>query len=123
MENSIAQKSEQLATLMSERLGIHLGAGFEAKLHKAGRSLPRWARRDGKLIVDAMALETHPKLARTINQKSVDRAIRNLARHFQTVDPVKRRTEKLLDMLAVIALVLIVTFGSIVSFMVWRGLV
>lgn len=123
MENSIAQKSEQLATLMSERLGIHLGAGFEAKLHKAGRSLPRWARRDGKLIVDAMALETHPKLARTINQKTVDRAIRNLARHFQTVDPVKRRTGKLLDMLAVIALVLIVTFGSIVSFMVWRGLV
>ncbi|MBU2935925.1 MULTISPECIES: hypothetical protein [Pacificibacter] len=122
MENSISQKSEQLATLMSERLGIHAGSGFEAKLRKAGRALPRWARRDGKLIVEAMALETHPKLARTVDVKPVDRAIRNLTGHLEGIDPFKRRMGRFLDALALIALIVILIFGAIVAILVWRGL-
>lgn len=123
MENSIAQKSEHLATLISERLGIHAGTGFEAKLHKAGRALPRWARRDGALIVEAMSLETHPKLARTIRHKSVDRAIRNLTKHLEAIDPVKRRMGKFLDFLALIALIAILIFGAVVTILVWRNLI
>lgn len=123
MENSIAQKSDHLATLISERLGIHTGTGFEAKLRKAGRALPRWARRDGAVIVDAMALETHPKLARTINRKPVDRAIRNLTDHLESIDPFKRRMGRFLDFLALIALIAILIFGAVVTILVWRGLV
>jgi hypothetical protein len=123
MENSIAQKSDHLATLISERLGIYAGTGFEAKLHKAGRALPRWARRDGTLIVRAIALETHPKLARTIDRKPVDRAIRNLTDHLESIDPFKRRMGRFLDMLALFALVAILIFGAVVTILVWRGLV
>ncbi|MBU2868314.1 hypothetical protein [Pacificibacter marinus] len=122
MENSIHQKSEQLATLISERLGIHTGNGFEAKLHKAGRALPRWARRDGKLIVEAIALETHPKLARTINRKPVDRAIKSLTVHLESIDPFKRRMGRFLDFLAVLVVISFAIFGAIVAIMVWRGL-
>jgi hypothetical protein len=123
MENSIAQKSELLSALISERLGIHSGMGFEAKLHKAGRALPRWARRDGAVIVEAMALETHPKLARMINRKPVDRAIRNLTQHLESIDPFQRRMGRFLDFLAVIAVIAILIFGAIVTVLVWRGLV
>lgn len=123
MENSIAQKSDALATLISERLGIHSGVGFEAKLHKAGRALPRWARRDGALIAEAIALETHPKLARTIRHKAVDRAVRNLSKHLENIDPFQRRMGRLLDFLAVLALIGILIIGAVVWILVWRGLI
>jgi hypothetical protein len=123
MENSITQKSEALAALISERLGIHAGAGFEAKLHKAGRALPRWARRDGALIVEAIALETHPKLARTIRHKAVDRAVRNLSKHLESIDPFKRRMGRFLDFLALLAVIGFLIFGATVSILVWRDLI
>lgn len=123
MEPSVSQKSEDLATLLTERLGIHSGTGFEAKLHKAGRALPRWARKDGALIVEAMSLETHPKLARTIHHKAVDRAVRNLTKHLEAIDPFKRRMGKFLDFLALLALIVILVFGAIVVILVWRGLI
>jgi len=122
MENSVTQKSEQLATLMADRLGIHAGTGFEAKLAKAGRALPRWARRDGAVIVQAMVLETHPKLSLSVDHKGVDRSVRNLTQHLEAIDPFKRRMGRFLDFLALLALIAIVIFGTSVAILVWRGL-
>ena len=123
MENSVAHRSEHLAALLVERLGIHAGTGFEAKLAKAGRALPRWARRDGAVIVAAMALESHPKLAHRIERKPVDRALRNLEQYLEKIDPFKRRMGRFLDFLAMLAMIAIVVFGAIVTILVWRGLV
>lgn len=123
MENSVTQKSDALAKLMTERLGIHTGVGFEAKLHKAGRGLPRWARRDGALIVEAIALETHPKLAHRIRHKAVARAIANLSKHLEGIDPFQRRMGRFLDFLAVLAVIAILIFGLFVMILVWRGLI
>ena len=123
MENNITQKADHLATLLSERLGIHAGTGFEAKLHKAGRSLPRWVRKDGQVIVAAMALETHPKLARRIDAKPVNRAIKNLTKYLESIDPVQRRMGWFLDFLALLAVIALVIFGSVITILVWRGLI
>ncbi len=85
--------------------------------------MPRWARRDGAVIVAAMALETHPKLARQIDHTRVERAVANLSRHLGAVDPVQRRKTKILDLIAAIAFVVFVTIGLVLGTMIWRGLI
>ncbi|MEN8832894.1 hypothetical protein [Pacificibacter sp.] len=123
MDHNFAHKTDRLATLLADRLGVHAGQGFEQKLRKAGRRLPRWARKDGAAIVGAMSLETHPKMSMRVDQKPVNRSIRNLTSYLEGIDPNKRRVERLLDILAMIALVLIVTVGGFVTYMVWQGLI
>lgn len=119
----MTHRAEVLSDLLRDRLGVRAGDGFEAKLAKAGRRLPRWARRDGRAIVEAIALETHPKLAPRIDRKRVDRALRNLTKHLEAIDPSQRRKEKILDLLAALSVVFIATAGLIITVMVWRGMI
>ena len=123
MEHSITYQATQLAELMQTRLGVRSGNGFAAKLAKAGRRLPRWARRDGEVIVLAMALESHPKLSRQIDHARVERAVANLSRHLGEVDPVQRRKAKILDLIAGIVFIVFVTIGLVLGVMIWRGLI
>lgn len=123
MEQSISNRAEALTVLLQERLGVRTGADFPTKLAKAGRRLPRWARRDGRIIADAISLESHPKLARQIDHARVERAIKNLSRHLGAVDPWQRRKAKFLDLAAAIAFVVFVTVGLTLGVMVWRGLI
>jgi len=123
MTTFISHQAEQLSALLSERLGVHAGVGFAEKLAKAGRRLPRWARRDGALIVTAMQWETHPMLSRQIDHDRVARAVKNLTRHLGGLDASKRRKNKILDLIASIAFVVCVTVGLILGIMIWRDLI
>ncbi|WP_417249340.1 hypothetical protein [Celeribacter sp.] len=123
MEQSITYRAEALAALMRDRLGIRAGSDFASKLAKAGRRLPRWARRDGQLIVDAIALESHPKLSRQIDRKRVERALSNLAKYLGAVDPWQRRKGKILDVITAVAFVIFVVVGLVLGVMLWRGLI
>lgn len=123
MEHSIAYRAEALATLLQQRVGVRAGHGFEAKLAKAGRRLPRWARKEAAVVVQAMSLETHPKLFMQIDHDRVDRAFNNLARHLGAVDPWARRRAKILDAITAIAFVVFVVIALVLGVMMWRGLV
>ena len=57
MDHSVTHRSEELATLMRDRLGVRLGEEFETKVKQAGRRLPRWARRKSSVIIEAVALD------------------------------------------------------------------
>ncbi|PTQ75623.1 hypothetical protein C8N42_101162 [Celeribacter persicus] len=116
-------RSEELAALMRDRLGVRLGEGFEAKVKHAGRRLPRWARRKSAVIVEALALEAHPKLAQQVQQKKVDKAFKELKYFLERQDVKTRRKNRLLDLIASIAFVILVTLGLVLGIMVWRGLV
>ena len=123
MTHSVTHRSEELATLMRERLGVRLGDGFEAKVRHAGRRLPRWARRQAAVIVEALALETHPKLAQQVDQRKVNKAFKDLRYFLERQDPRSRRKNRILDLIAAIAFVIFVTIGLVLAVMVWRGLV
>lgn len=123
MTISIAQRAEELSTLLRDRMGVHLGDGFAAKFTKAGRRLPRWARRKDEVILEAMALETHPKLAQQINHAKVNRAFKELRYFLRRQDPKARAKNRILDWITTVAFILFVTGGLILGVMMWRGLI
>lgn len=123
MNQDFTLKIEEIIVLLRDRLGVRAGSGFDAKVQKAGRRLPRWARKDAKVISDAMSLMTHPKLSVQVDVIRVNRALNNLKSHLETVDPWARRRGKLLDIITMIAFVVFVVIAMTLGFMIWRGLV
>ena len=113
---------DKIAALMEERLGLR-GDGFEAKLARAGRLLPKKLRREGALLVEARALATHPKLARRVDARRLKKSMRIFERYLERVDPLERQKTRLINWLAGIAFSLFVLFGLAVAVMAWRGLV
>ena len=123
MDHDLALKTEELTTLMRDRLGVRAGNDFPSKVAKAGRRLPRWARRDARTLTEAMALQAHPKLGMQVDYARLERAHRNLKTHLEAVDPWARRRGKILDMLALIAFGVLATLGLALAVMAWRGLI
>lgn len=115
-------RAEKLAQLMEERLGLG-GDGFAAKLGRAGRSLPRRIRRDGAVIVEALALQAHPKLSRQIDEARLNRAFTHIERYLRAIDPWERRKGLLLNWLAGLAFSLLVVAGLLIAAMRWRGMI
>ena len=115
-------KAEALAQLMEDRLGLR-GDGFAAKLKRAGRRLPRRIRRDGAVIVEALALQAHPKLSRRVDEAQLARAVTHLDRFLRSIDPWERRKGAMLNWLAGLAFSLLVVAGLVVVVLRWRGLV
>lgn len=113
---------ETIAALMEERMGIR-GDGFEAKLARAGRRLPRRLRREGALLAEARALAEHPRLARRVDLRRLRKAARALERHLERIDAGKRRTTARINWLAGNALNILIVLGLLVAVIAWRGLV
>ncbi len=114
-------RAELLARLLGERLDVS-GDGFEARLNRAGRRLPRAIRADAALIVEALHRQAHPKLARQTDPRRLARALRNVERYLRQVDPWARRRALVLDWLAGNALGLLLMLALAGAVIAWRGL-
>ncbi|MCK8482760.1 hypothetical protein MUY21_01805 [Aliiroseovarius sp. S2029] len=114
--------TDRLAQLLEQRLDIR-GAGFETKLRRAGRLLPRHLRRDGDRLVEAMRLAQHPRLGRQLDQVRLEKAANAIEHYLLNFDAWDRRrgiavsvsTSILTNILIVIALGLCLAL--------WRGLI
>ncbi|MDJ0628392.1 MAG: hypothetical protein QNJ44_09050 [Rhodobacter sp.] len=99
-DDTISARSERLAKLMEDRLGIG-GRGLEAKLRKAGRRLPKWVQRSAAQLVEAERKLGHPKLAMQIDPAGLDRAYQQCERYLKDIDPMDRHKDRVLGFLAV----------------------
>lgn len=113
---------EKISTLMEERLGLR-GDGFEAKLARAGRLLPRKLRREGALLIEAQSLAEHPKLGRRIDERRLKKALRVFERYLKRVDAGQRRVNAWIYWLAGNAFSLFLIIILLLVVMAWRGLV
>ncbi len=116
------QRADHLAALMEERLGIR-GNGLRAKLRRAGRLLPSDMRRQAGILLTALDVQNHPKLARQMDERAIDAACRAIEDHLSAINPTERRIDRVIDILSSAALVLLVTAGLVVTVLVWRGFV
>jgi hypothetical protein len=96
-------KTAELAQLLDERLGIR-GKTFAMKLRRAGRELPRFARRAGGEVSQAEAMMGHPRLAALVDADRFARAATVLGDHLKDIDPKERRKTKALHRLASIVI-------------------
>lgn len=113
---------DRIAALMEERLGIR-GEGFEAKLARAGRSLPRKLRREGALLAEARAMAEHPKLGRRVDPRRLRKAARVFERYLTRVDGSERRVTRWVNWGAGNAFNIAIVLVVAVAVIAWRGLV
>lgn len=99
------------------------GKGFAGRLRRAGRRLPRWARRQGGVIARAVELEQSPKLARQIDHAAVDRAFHELEHWLSQQDPWAGRKGMALNIAAGVVFVLLVTAVAVIWVLRLRGFV
>ena len=116
------ERCDRIADLIDENLGIR-GKSLEGKLGRAGRLLPKYIRRDGAVLIDAMKLEGSPKLARMIDDAEVHRAYGNCENYLSGIDPWVRRKNNMISFLSTNALNLIVITGAVIGVLVWRDLI
>ncbi len=99
----VEDKTIELAQLLQERLGIR-GKTFSVKVRRAGRLLPRFARRAGGEVAQAETMMAHPRLAALVDADRFNRASIILRDHLKDIDPKERRKTRALHLLASIVL-------------------
>ena len=114
--------AEEVRLLIEERLRIK-GKTLERAVARAGRLLPKWARREGRYLAQATHLMGHPKLRLMIDEAKVRRAHHTLVDHLRAIDPAERRKDRLLSILGSVSFSLIMIAGGVLAYLVWRGYV
>lgn len=118
----VERRKAELAELIGTRLRVG-GVTLEQKLRRAGRLLPRWARKDAALFVQAGQLAAHPRLARQIDVAALDKAEGRLKRYLEQIDPDERRKTALLHLAGGIVLKVLIVGGVFLAVLRWQGLV
>lgn len=111
---------DELSALMISQLRIK-GRNFPAQVRRAGRLLPRRIRRDAKHLIESAKITQNPKLARMVDPAKTETAYRNIKLYLEDIDPRERRITQALNLLASIAIVLIVTAALVAYVLVQRG--
>lgn len=102
---SYRDRADALAQTMARQLRAR-GGSLDAVSRYAGRKLPRRLHRDAATLARAAEIEGHPKLARQIDPREVDRAERRLNVWLETRNPGTERLSGILDRLAAVAFVI-----------------
>lgn len=118
----LSNVADQMSVLFAERLRLK-GRTLEQQVHKAGRQLPKRVRADARAVVQALAVQGNPKLARMVDEKRVMQAGQNVIAHLETIDPRDRLKGRVLNWLGAISAFGIILFVVLLYVAVQRGLV
>ena len=113
---------DEVRFLLRKKLGVR-GSRLDVQLRKAGRLLPRPVRQDVTYLVEALQLESNPKLARLIDDKRFAGAYRSVVAHLETIDRRRQRITAALNLAAAISVALIATAVIAALMMKERGLI
>ena len=118
----IHARTDRLARLLEERLDIR-GAGFETKLCRAGRLLPRHLRREGATLIEALKLASHPRLGRQVDAKRLEKAANAIESHLLNLDAWDRRRGIAVNVSASVFFNLFIIAALVAGVIIWRKLV
>lgn len=110
----IQARTASLADLVGKQLGVR-GKTLEKRVARAGRLLPKWARRDLGKVIEANRLASHPKLARMIDAKAFAKAEERVTRYLRDLNPQEARKTALLRLVGLIVLNLLI----VVALFLW----
>jgi hypothetical protein len=113
---TVQQMAQRISGLLEERLRVR-GDGLEARLHHAGRRLPRKVRLAAGRLALAEARSMVPKLLLQVHEGEVARDYDICVRHLSAISPVGGMTAGLVRVAASVAvglLMLALVAGGIV---------
>lgn len=119
---SIQQMADRVAKLMDERLGAG-GKTLSDKLKKAGRHLPRKVRSAADVLANAASMAQNPKLLLQIDHDAVSSAYDACVKHLMTVNPNKRRMDRLVGIAASVAFSVLAVVVLAIAVLRWRGFI
>jgi hypothetical protein len=122
MGQMIEQNIAEIRALLETKLRVR-GASLAVQLRKARRQLPRAVRRDLTYLVESAELSQNPKLVRMVDTTRVARAHRNAVAFLENVDLREQRITGLINVVAAIALAILVTVALVIYVLVQRGYV
>jgi hypothetical protein len=122
MVQMIEQNVADIRALLETKLRVR-GASLAVQLRKARRQLPRGVRRDLTYLVESAELSQNPKLVRMVDTTRVARAHRNAVAFLENVDLREQRITGLINVVAAIALAVLVTAALVIYVLVQRGYV
>lgn len=120
--DDILAKTEELRTLIQTQRGIK-ARNLERAGKRARRQLPSAARAQAAVLVEAEQMAANPKLARRLDTAALEFAYREVARHLDGLDPASTRLTRRLNMVAGLALNILLFAGLCVLFLWWRGVI
>lgn len=119
-EQEFHRKLEEVEKALRKVFGGKPGT-FEDALRRAGRRLPRGARRAGEEVIAAQQLAGHPGLRMRIDWAKVNRSLDRVRDSLKGVDLKDRRKGFVIGALASLAFNLILLFVLILVVARWRG--
>ena len=114
------ERANHISNLIETHLGIR-GKSLSAKLRRAGRLLPRDLHRHAEILVDAVAYQASPKLARRVDNDRVLKSYEACEKYLTGIDIWDRRKGKAISFLSTGAFNLLAVAGLLVAFLIWRG--
>jgi hypothetical protein len=121
-QDEISARSEEICTLFADKLSLSRGT-LDQRLRRAGRRLPARIREQARIITEAEALATNPKLARRVDPDKLDRAFAEVRRHLQDINPADRRRGAVLGVLGGLAFNLLLFAVLALAGVRWQGLI
>lgn len=118
METS--ERIEAMATKMATQLRVR-GDTLAEITGNAGRKLPRHLRREAESLIQAEAMLRHPKLWRLVDDRQVRRAEKRLNKFLDKKNPAAERRGEILDRIAGVAFVLVVSVLSVFFYLLSTG--
>ena len=85
--------------------------------------MPRWLRREATRLVEAERLRAHPKLMMQTDPTALDLAFRHCETWLKSVDPARRRKDRILGLLGVNVANLLLVAAAFIAYLVWAGFV
>lgn len=119
---TLDQIVDEVRAALAQKLHLR-GRTLAGQVRKAGRLLPRHVRKDAGYLVQAQGLAENPKLARQVDMRRAQAAHRNILQYLDTVDIGAKRRDMALQIVASIALALLVTGCLVIAVLALRGFV
>jgi hypothetical protein len=117
---AIQQMADRVAQLLEEKHSVR-GRDLATKLRRAGGLLPRKVRDRAELLAVSAAKARNPKLLGQIDMGEVAEAYDACIRHLATVDPAKRRSRLVSDMVGSFGFGVLFLVLALIAFLAWRG--
>jgi len=115
-------RAEALRAQFHKKLGVKART-LEQALRKTGRRLPRNIRTQAAFIVDAVELQSNPKLARRLDPAAMEAAYVAVSKYLSAIDTAQIRRDMIIRWLALIAAQLLMVVAALVVWLWWRGYV
>ncbi|MEP3347830.1 MAG: hypothetical protein ABJN34_02360 [Litoreibacter sp.] len=118
----VEQLIERVSALLREKLGIR-GVSLEARVRRAGRSLPRHVRHAAKELVNAESMSHDPLMLRRLDGMRISAAYDICVKHLDGIDEKANKSKAVFGFAATFIVQIFVIAGIAIAVMKWRGLI